>query len=306
MMAASAHPMIFVDGPFTKGPIFRRSPVNWIRGITANDNWIGTVSLLVGNGDGTFMHRRTFSTGGHEPTSVAIGDLNGDGHPDLATTNNVSNTVSVLPGTGHGRFPLHVAHAVGSGPQGVAIGDLNGDGQPDLVTANLGSNSVTVVPNVIPVITTADPNAARVGQTVVLTGIDLTGAVAVWFDGVAARFRVISNVEIDATVPDRALNGPVIVTTPDLGTGRSAASFGVLPSIAGFTPREGPVGTTVVITGWAFTGATEVSFNGVSASFTVDSYHQITATVPAGATSGPIGITTPQGVVESAHVFTVT
>ena len=79
------------------------------------------------------------------------------------------------------------------------------------------------------------------------------------------------------------------------------------PSVTGFAPASGPVGTSVVVTGTGFTGATAVAFNGLAAaSFAVNSATQITAVVPAGATSGPISVTTPAGgPVASATSFTV-
>jgi hypothetical protein len=67
------------------------------------------------------------------------------------------------------------------------------------------------------------------------------------------------------------------------------------------------VGASVVITGQTFTGATIVTFGGVKAtSFTVDSYTQITATVPTGAKTGKIVITTAGGTATSSAKFTVT
>ena len=78
------------------------------------------------------------------------------------------------------------------------------------------------------------------------------------------------------------------------------------PSISGFTPTSGRVGSTVTINGNNLTGATSVSFNGTGATaFTVNSDTQITATVPAGATSGPISVTTPNGTATSTTSFTV-
>ena len=62
------------------------------------------------------------------------------------------------------------------------------------------------------------------------------------------------------------------------------------PGIFGFSPRTGPVGAQVTITGVRFTGTVAVKFNGTASSFSVDSYSQITATVPAGATTGPIEV----------------
>ncbi len=67
------------------------------------------------------------------------------------------------------------------------------------------------------------------------------------------------------------------------------------PTITSFTPASGPVGTSVTINGTNFTGTSAVLFNGTSASFTVNSATTITATVPEGATSGPISVTTSAG-----------
>jgi len=80
----------------------------------------------------------------------------------------------------------------------------------------------------------------------------------------------------------------------------------VAPSISSFTPTSGPVGTNVVINGANFTGATTVTFNGVNASFTVNSSIKITATVPTGATTGPIVVMAPGGQATSSSSFTVT
>lgn len=78
------------------------------------------------------------------------------------------------------------------------------------------------------------------------------------------------------------------------------------PVISGFSPSSGTVGSSVTISGSNFTGATSVSFNNTSAAFTVNNNSQITATVPAGATSGLIRVTGPGGTATSAASFTVT
>jgi hypothetical protein len=93
-----------------------------------------TVSVLLGNGDGTFGAKTDYGTGTN-PTFVAIGDLNGDGKPDLAVANMYGNTVSVLLGDGDGTFEVATDCATGIHPRSVAIGDLNGDGKPDLAVA---------------------------------------------------------------------------------------------------------------------------------------------------------------------------
>jgi Putative peptidoglycan binding domain/HlyD family secretion protein len=78
-----------------------------------------------------------------------------------------------------------------------------------------------------------------------------------------------------------------------------------VPAITALIPTSAPVDGTVTIVGSGFTGATVVAFNGVVAHFTVNSDTQITTTVPAGATNGPIAVTAPGGVATSAASFTV-
>jgi hypothetical protein len=78
------------------------------------------------------------------------------------------------------------------------------------------------------------------------------------------------------------------------------------PTVSGFSPTSGPAGTSVTVSGTGFTGATSVAFNGVPAQFSVPSDTQITATVPAAATSGAISVTGPGGTGTSAASFTVT
>jgi hypothetical protein len=77
--------------------------------------------------------------------AVLIGDLNGDGIPDLVTSNYSGTTISVLLGNGDGTFQSHVDYAVGSFPFGMAMGDLNGDGIPDLAVAAHNSSAVEVL-----------------------------------------------------------------------------------------------------------------------------------------------------------------
>jgi hypothetical protein len=115
----------------------------------ANDG-SSTVSVLLGNGDGTFQTTTNFATGSH-PHSVAVGDFNGDGKPDLAVADLRSKNVSVLVGNGDGTFQTAQSFAVGSDPFSVAVGDFDGrtyaNGQPvlDLAVANAGSGTVSVL-----------------------------------------------------------------------------------------------------------------------------------------------------------------
>ncbi len=114
--------------------------------VTANFN-SGTISVLLGNGNGTFQAPVTYAVGTN-PIAVAIGDLTGTGTLDIAVANFGSNTISVLMGNGDGTFQAPVTYNVGSQPRGVAIANLNGSSNGnDLVVANWNSANVSVLLN---------------------------------------------------------------------------------------------------------------------------------------------------------------
>src|SRR5262245_11240428 len=91
-----------------------------------------SVSVLLGNSDGTFQEPALTSATGSYPLSVAVGDFDADGNLDLATAN--AYDVSVLMGDGGGHFTPSSQSPIGLGsnPQSVAVGDFNGDGLLDL------------------------------------------------------------------------------------------------------------------------------------------------------------------------------
>ena len=76
---------------------------------------------------------------------VVIGDLNGDGIPDVVISNYGGATISVFLGNGDGTFPAHVDYPAGTLPFGMALGDLNGDGIPDIAVASHNSSAVNVL-----------------------------------------------------------------------------------------------------------------------------------------------------------------
>jgi len=110
--------------------------------ILRNTSSIGTIN---------FATRVNYATGTN-PTSVSIGDINGDGKPDLAISNTGSNTVSIFHNrsdSGLISFTPKVDKTTGSNPYSVSIGDLDGDGKPDIAAANSNStaNSISVFRN---------------------------------------------------------------------------------------------------------------------------------------------------------------
>ena len=116
-----------------------------------SSNCNGTVTVLIGNGDGTFQTPPTYASGGYNADAVAVGDLNRDGKLDLVVANLCSSnnckqgnngSVSVLLGNGDGTFQAAQEYLTGGfGSSSVAIGDFNGDGNPDVVVANQCSTS---------------------------------------------------------------------------------------------------------------------------------------------------------------------
>lgn len=92
----------------------------------------GGVSVLLGNGDGTFTMKSSPAEG-NDPYAMAVGDFNGDDIPDLAVANNQDSTVSILLGKGDGTFTASDSPSAPTYPEGIAAGDFNGDGNVDLV-----------------------------------------------------------------------------------------------------------------------------------------------------------------------------
>ncbi len=159
-------------------------------------------------------------------------------------------------------------------------------------------------------VTSFAPLAGLAGTGVTVTGTGLAGVVDVRFNGTPAAFTVLSSTSIQATVPPGATSGPITVTSPQ-GSASSAQSFAVIvpqapPSVSGINPASGPVGTFVTIDGSDFIDVVQVTFNGTPTTFVAVSASTIEAFVPAGATSGPVAVTTVAGSAASAAAFTVT
>jgi hypothetical protein len=100
------------------------------------------VSVLLGNGDGTFPTLPIIATGNTSWGSMGVGDFNGDGTADLAVAKGFENLVAVLLANGDGTFQPETDYATGNGPGSVAVGDFNGDGTADLAVLNADSVSV--------------------------------------------------------------------------------------------------------------------------------------------------------------------
>ncbi|MES2388879.1 MAG: IPT/TIG domain-containing protein [Bacteroidota bacterium] len=227
---------------------------------------------------------------GPEGTLVTISGANFTGATDIningltgAFTVVNNSTATLLIPTGATSGPLEITT-----PGGTAV----------------SATVFTVVP--VPTITSFSPVTGPIGTVVAISGTNFIGFTTVAFNGTSAVFTILNGNTISATVPTGSSTGKITVTTAG-GTATSALDFTVIqaPTITSFSPAFGWVGTSVTITGTNFSNASLVQFNGSNAVYTVNNAQTITATVPAGATTGLIKIVTPGGTAISVNAFTV-
>lgn len=173
-----------------------------------------------------------------------------------------------------------------------------------IVTTAIGSNTTVGTQNDYtytggPTVTFVSPNTGpATGNTIVtITGSGFTSSgMTVKFGTVTAVFTYIDTTTVVAVAPAQSAGTVNIVVTTPGGTSPNTAADDYTytgssaPVVTSVSPASGPVGTSIVITGTGFTGATSVTVGGVSAAFTVNSSTQITATVPAGTPAGVVDV----------------
>ena len=165
----------------------------------------------------SFVAPRDFRTG-QSPSSVAVGDFNGDGKADLAVANEGSGTVSVLLGHGDGTFAALPDLAVGTNPFSVAVGDFNGDGKLDLaVTTAVAFGPVR---DVIAILINNTPPSLSLSPTSVLGGPLGSSTGTVTLKGPAPSGGAL----VSLSSSDAAATVPASVTVPE---GATSATFTV-------------------------------------------------------------------------------
>jgi hypothetical protein len=195
----------------------------------------------------------------------------------------------------------------------VVVPDNATSGKISILTGEgtIASSTNFTVPGLPPVIQSFVPPQGPPGTTVTIAGTNFSDVNAVLFDGLATAFEVHGESQIVAIAPGVAGSGKIALSTGQYNA-TSAAPFTVTnsapsqtpaPLISSFSPASGIAGTTVIVTGTGFTGATAVSFNGIVATFTVNNDSQIATTVPNGASGGAISVTTPAGSAMSTSAF---
>ena len=289
----------------------------------------------------SYAARVNFTTG-TEPSSVSIGDLDGDGKADLAVANNNSNTVSVFRNTASGpgsiSYAAKIDFTTGVFPFSVSNGDLDGDGKAELAVANYTSGTVSVFRNtssgagIISYAAKVDFTAGTNPRSVSIGDLDGDGkadlAVPNSGSSTVSVFRNMSSVgSISyATKVDFTTGATWSVSIGDLdGDGKAdlaVANSGsntvsvfrntissLLPTITSFNPTSAAIGTSITITGTNFSTTpanNSVTFiNNITATVTASTATSITTTVPTGTTTGKISVTTNCVTVLSATNFTI-
>ncbi len=207
----------------------------------------GTIAILTGNGLGGFAPvSASLVKVGAQPFSLATGDFNGDGMPDLATADNAGNTVSVMLGNGSGAFsPAPGSPYAISSPWAIAVGDFNGDGFTDLILGT--ASGVTVLTGngrggfsvingtpaaAIPIsIATADFNGD--GMLDLATANYESSTVTVLLGGMASTSLVLSTTATPTVPLGQAI--PLAATVSDVGVPFSSPT-GLVVFYDGATP----------------------------------------------------------------------
>jgi hypothetical protein len=282
---------------------------------------VNGATVSPGNSPGILSATANYSqsAGGHLPIQIG-GTTVGTQYDRLAVTGNaglngtlaLSTINGFTPSVGQ-TFTILSYTGTRTGTFSTVTGDNLGGGLFFVVVYNDAGKQVNLEVQQTcsaPVVTGYNKPAQRVGKKIIVLGSNFTGATSVPFSKAGGgtvngtNMLVIDDTQISVKVPNLATTGPVSVTGP-CGTG-TGPTLKIKATILDFNPKSGPVGTTVIITGKAFTGTSKVQFGTKTASFTVDSDGQITTTVPTGATTAIITITTPGGKAKTSTVFTVT
>ena len=227
--------------------------------LAVTDSGVGKLSILLGNGDGTFQPRVDYNTG-TTPLGVVAGDFNGDGRLDLAVANGGSNTVSVFLGDGAGNFTLTSSPSTGATPLAIAAGDFNNDGNLDLVVGNSGSATLSILlgDGAGNFSLTSSPSTSGVANGVIAVGdFNRDGKL----DFAAASFTGNTVNVLLQTVPD------LTITKTHTGTfvqGNVGDTYTITVTNSGSAPTSGTVtvndnvpagltATSIAGTGWSCT-----------------------------------------------------
>jgi hypothetical protein len=288
-----------------------------------NSNSVSVLRNTSSSGAISFAAKLDFTTG-TQPTSVSVGDFDGDGKLDLAVANEISNSISVFRNAssiGTISFATKVDFTTGTNPLFISTGDFDGDGKLDLTVANFYSRSVSVFRN-----TGSSGTISYAAKVDFTTGLyprsisisDLNGDGKIELTVLESdSFCVLRNTSSSGTISFAAkvdfTTGTIFngISTGDLdGDGKPdiVVTYGssnkvsvirnleglCLPTITSLIPPSAAIGTTVIITGTNFNTIPSnniVFFGSTKATVSAGTATSLTVIVPIGASYQPISIT---------------
>jgi ELWxxDGT repeat protein len=293
-----------------------------------------TVTVFLQQAGGTLAAPVVYSAPHDGYDDLEVGDLNGDGWTDVAVMSGQGQVpnISVLYQQGDGtlgglvsRFVPDVVVTVSIG-----VGDVGGDGRSDLVPGFWGVSSDGLAvygqdgSGALPASPTAtyathdEPDSVEVAD---VSGDGARDVLAAYSTALGVFLQAAGALGSEMLEPmpyathlnphglavgDIDNDGAPDVVVANYNYGLVILRHAHPPTITGFNPTSGGYNASVQVTGTGFTGATDVRFNGTSATFAFVTPTLITTTVPPGSTTGPISVTTPGGTATSASNFTVT
>ena len=280
--------------------------VNW------NDGQSGAPAFWVG---------ATLATG-ISPQHVAIGDLDGDGKPDLAVSNLQDGTVSVYRntctgGTNNLSFAPQVAYSTGPAvsfvnePNELAIVDVDGDHRPDIVAANGGgAYLIMILRNLMPyaaapTIMAFTPTIGTAGKTVAISGTNFTGTLGLSFGGVPATSFTVNSPDSITAIVGNGASGSVVLTAP--GGSDTVTGFTYInepaPTITSFSPDSVGYYGAITIKGAHFTNLVSATAGGVPLAYLTLVSDSVLTGYVTGGTNGYVAVFTTVGA-DSVPGFT--